>query len=118
MQLSRRTPRTELLLNTLAVKISPLLDDLIAQGYNKTYADAELTRFILLSSRADPSEGELDFDLAQISDSQEVLRGKFFAYWETECMATVTHALQQLDQMDLPYNPTTAPTPPTGDVKK
>lgn len=118
MELSRRTPRTELLLNTLAVKISPLLDELIEQGYNKTYADAELTRFILLSSRTTPSNGELDFDLAQIADTHETLRQKFFAYWETECMAVVTHALQQLDQMDLPYNPTNAPTPPEGDAKK
>lgn len=118
MELSKRTPRTELLLNTLAVKISPLLDDLIQQGYDRHYADAELTRFILLSARARFERGEVDFDTAQIADDLDSLKEKFFAYWETTCMDSVSSAIKRLDEMDAPHDPTTAPRAPTGDEKK
>lgn len=115
MEIKRRTPRTDLQLNAILVKMGELLKPLAQEiGASEHRIDEALTSYARISVRVSFGKDELDFDLIQPGDSTEVIKGRFDAYLDTQCVETVEVALRALSEMDRPADQATAPIPPEG----
>lgn len=115
MEIKKRTPRTDLQLNAILVKMGELLEPLsLETGATKYSIDEALTAYARISVRASFGKDELDFELIQPGDSVEVIGARFDKYLDTQCVETVEAALKALFEMDRPADQATAPTLPEG----
>lgn len=115
MEINRRTPRTDLQLNAILVKMGELLKPLAQEiGATEYRIDEALTAYARISVRVSFGKDEIDFDLIQPGDSGEVIRARFDKYLDTQCVETVESALMALSEMDRPADQATAPTLPEG----
>lgn len=111
MEIKKRTPRTDLQLNAILVKMGELLRPLAQEiGAAEHRVDEALTAYARISVRASFGKDELDFDLIQPGDSAEVIRDRFDRYLDTQCVEIVDAALMALSEMDRPADQATAPT--------
>jgi hypothetical protein len=109
MEIKRRTPRTDLVLSGILVKMGELLKPLAEElGAPEYSVDEALTAFARISVRAS-FDKDVDFDLIQPGDGVEQIRAKFSAYLDTQHMGAVQAALLAIHEMDRPVNPDTAP---------
>jgi len=110
MKILKRTPRTDLRYHGFMRKMGAILNQVAEEnGVPKEAADDALEAFAWVSARVEFEVGEVDFELAQTSDTSEKIHDKFQKYLDTERMDQVTAARTGIRESDRPANPVTAP---------
>lgn len=115
MKIRPKTPRTEMVHSALIAKMGEFYKALGQElGVGSEAVDKELTRFAALSARTEPeSKGEIDFELAVVTDTPEQIREKFMVYIDTKCYGVVDAAMDGILIADRPITPLLQqPTPP------
>lgn len=116
MKVRHRTPRSEMALRALIKKSADLPEALGKKlGFESADVDAELFQFLRLSAQIEPGKGELDFELAQATDTPDEIAVKFIAYLDTECLDALQPVLEELYRQDRAVLNETAPQPPETD---
>jgi hypothetical protein len=115
MKVLKRTPRTDLMLDGILIRMSELLSPVAEElGVPTFKADEALTTFARLSARVAFDTGEIDFSPVEPGDGADQIHAKFNVYLDTECMETVIKALAAVSESDRPAEPMSAPAPPEG----
>lgn len=115
MKVLKRTPRTEMILSGLIVKVGPLTEQLAKEiGVTVQDVDREMWRFVELASRARAEVDEVDFNLPTPTDAPEEIATKFIAYLDSQCIEVLDAAFRDLHEMDRPIDPAKAPVLPKG----
>lgn len=114
-----RTPRVDMHQSIIIDRMGAFWQQLATdEGVPENVLDIELTKFAILSTRADFGGG-VDFDLALPADTPEVIRDKFLAYLDTKNIDQIEKANAAIRAKDAPVNSATAPdAPPAEDTKK
>lgn len=114
MEIKRRTPRTDLIYQTIKIKADGL-DRAVAasEGVHWAVAEVSVDNFLNLSARWTPNGTPLDFELAAISDDASDIKRKYLAYLDSEHVDQIDQALLALMKMDLPADKTLAPDAPS-----
>lgn len=119
MQIKHRTPRTDMQYDSIIRKMAEILDEMIErEGVASNIADRHLTRFAELSCRIDANGDKLDFEFAAFTDEPAVIKDKFLAYLDSECVEWIDQARRAIFESDKPSDPVTAPAPPASREKK
>lgn len=115
MKIKRRTPRTDLIFQTIALRARGLNRE-IAESSEEKFdpfaVEVALEYFFRLSARLDLNGTTFDFELASASDTRDDIRRKFMQYLDTEQAEQVDEAVAMLFKTDAPADETLGPTPP------
>lgn len=115
MKIRPKTPRTEMMLSAMLAKMGEFFEALGEElGVGALAADKELTKFATLSARAElERKGEIDFELAVVTDTPDQIKAKFMRYIDTQCYGVVDAAMDSILIADRPITPLLQqPTPP------
>lgn len=116
MKVRHRTPRSEMVLRALIKKTGELPAALGEKlGFDPKDVDPELFQFLRLSAQIEPGKGELDFALAEATDTPDEIAVKFIAYLDTERLDALQPVLAELYRQDRAVLDETAPEPPETD---
>lgn len=106
MKIRQKTPRTEMQFTAIVSKMTTFWEALGEElGVGKEVVDAELSKFATLSARVEFDKGEMDFDVALVTDSPDEIRQNFTRYIDTSCYLTVEKALAEVFRADRPLTP-------------
>lgn len=111
MEVKRKTPRTEMVYNSLVIKMSEIFESVAEDlGLSPLAVDKEMARFAALSARL--TAIDCDFELADVGDEEDALRAKFLKYVETEDYLKVEDIFAQIAAMDRPVSKISGPEEP------
>ena len=119
MEVSRRTPRSDMTFQQMLTRMGRFLDKLATEmALEPLILDEALTRYARLSTRVVFGEGEVDFALAQATDGEDTILSKFMGYLDTQCIERIDQALREIRETDRPADVALAPDAPPKDAPK
>lgn len=106
MQISKRTPRTDMYRDAIHDRMASFHDKLAAElDVPIAVLDAALVNFARLSARVTFEPEEVDFELAAPGDNDQQIATKFMRYLDSLCIEVIDQAEQGLREKDRPTNP-------------
>lgn len=118
VQVCPRTPRTDMTLRAVLVKLSTSIKTL-AKEYDVTDGDIDIAvyEYAVMCSRA-KLVGQADFSLPGARDDEDHALTQFKSYLNTDYMGLVNAITDAIRKQDAPSDSVTAPTPPEDSKKK
>lgn len=106
MQISKRTPRTDMHRDAIHDRMASFHQRLAEElGVPVAVLDTALVDFARLSARVTFEEGEVDFALATAGDTDGQITEKFIRYLDSQCIESIDQAEQGIQRKDRPLNP-------------
>lgn len=106
MQISKRTPRTDMYQDAIHDRMASFHEQVAeSEGVPIGVLDTYLVRFARLSARVVFEDGEIDFAQATPRDTDSQIAKKFQVFLDSECGDIIAQAEQKVRDQDRPTNP-------------
>lgn len=110
LELSQRTPRTELRRQSIISKMLTVYEPLAERiGEDTNAVQVALLDYAALASRT-VTHGGLDFEIARGDDTAEAIASKFEGWLDTAHMALIDQVARALRNLDAPVDADLGPT--------